>query len=75
MPLAEESRHLTTFITPFERYKLPFGISSAPELFQRRMSRILDGVVCLIDDVLVFGKSQEHNARLLAVDLKKLTSR
>ena len=33
---AEESRKLTTFITPFGRYclnKLPFGISSAPEHF------------------------------------------
>ena len=74
MALAEESRHLTMFITPFGRYqfnKLPFGISSPPELFQRRMSRILDGlegVVCLIDDILVFGKSQEeHNAWLQAV--------
>ena len=74
VPLAEESRHLTTFITPFGQYhfnKLPFGISSAPELFQRRMSKILDGlvgVVCLIDDVLVFGRNQEeHDTRLSAV--------
>ncbi len=46
IPLAKESRPLTTFITPFGRYcfnKLPFGISSAPELFQRRMNEILDG--------------------------------
>ena len=38
IPLAEESRSLTTFVTPFGRYhfnKLPFGISSAPELFQK----------------------------------------
>ena len=62
IPLADQSKLLTTFITPFGRYafnKLPFGISSAPELFQKRMSKILeglDGVVCLMDDVLVFGK-------------------
>jgi len=34
IPLAKESRELTTFIMPFGRYcfnKLPFGISSAPE--------------------------------------------
>ena len=74
VPLAEESRPLTTFITPFGRYqfnKLPFGISCAPELFQSRMNAVLDGLerfVCLIDDVLVFGKSQdEHNTRLKAV--------
>ena len=38
IPLAKPSRILTTFITPFGRYcfnKLPFGISCAPELFQR----------------------------------------
>ncbi len=73
IPLAEESRPLTTFVTPFGRYlfnKLPFGISSAPELFQKRMSRVLEGlegVVCQIDDVLVFGKDQsEHDARVTA---------
>ena len=38
VPLAEHSRLLTTFITPYGRYcfnKLPFGITSAPEHFQR----------------------------------------
>ena len=37
IPLAKESRPLTAFITPFGRYQfntLPFGITSAPELFQ-----------------------------------------
>ena len=36
--LAPESAKLTTFITPYGRYKfnrLPFGISSAPEFFQK----------------------------------------
>ena len=80
IPLARSSRLLTTFITPFGRYcfnVLPFGITSAPELFQRRMSLLLNGmpgVVCLMDDVLIFGKSQaEHDARLEAV-LKCLVS-
>ena len=74
IPLAEESRLLTTFITPYGRFcfnKLPFGISSAPELFQKRMTKILEGlngVVCLIDDVLIFGSTQtEHDSRLMAV--------
>lgn len=38
IPLHEESRMLTTFITPFGRYafcRLPFGITSAPEIFQK----------------------------------------
>ena len=72
--LSEESRLLTAFITPFGRYhfnKLPFGISCAPELFQRRMNQILEGlegVVCLMDDVLIFGTNKsEHDIRLAAV--------
>jgi len=38
IPLARNSRVLTTFITPYGRYcfnVLIFGITSAPELFQR----------------------------------------
>ena len=78
IPLAQQSRLLTTFITPYGRYcfnKLPFGISSAPEHFQKRMSRILEGlegVQCQMDDVLVFGKDrEEHDIRLAAV-LKRI---
>ena len=78
IPLSPESSPLTTFITPFGRYyfnRLPFGITSAPEHFQRRMAAILqglDGVVCLMDDVLVHGRTQqEHDERLHAV-LEKL---
>ena len=74
IPLAPESTLLTTFITPFGRYcfhRLPFGITSAPEYFQHQMTQILkdlDGVVCLMDDVLIFGKTQEeHDHRLLNV--------
>ena len=72
--LAKESRLLTTFITPHGQFcfsKLPFGITSPPEHFQRRMNEILDGlsgVVCRMDDVLVSGKDQEeHDCRLNAV--------
>ena len=42
--LDEESRLLTTFITPWGRYcfkRMPFGISSAPEFYQRCMEKIL----------------------------------
>ena len=73
IPIEEKSRHLTTFITPFGRFcfnKMPFGISSAPEHFQRRMNEILDnlpGVLCLMDDIIIHGKNQqEHKERLLA---------
>ena len=69
--LSPDSALLTTFVTPFGRYcfnRLPFGITSAPEHFQRRMSAMLhdlDGVVCLMDDILVYGRTQEeHDHRL-----------
>ena len=62
---------LTTFITPFGRFcfnRMPFGITSAPEYFQKKMSSILsgiEGVVCLIDDILVHGRDRsEHDQRL-----------
>lgn len=65
IPLSPSSHLLTTFITPMGRYcfnKLPFGISSAPEVFQCRMSEILaglPGVICLIDNTLRCGKTQK----------------
>ena len=74
IPLAKEFCPLTTFITPFGRYQfnaLPFGITSAPKLFQKRMNALLSnlkGVLCLMDDVLVYGKDQrEHDKQLEAV--------
>ncbi|KAL8599835.1 hypothetical protein ACOMHN_038408 [Nucella lapillus] len=72
--LDEESSQLTTFITPYGRYRfkrLPYGISSAPEYFQKKMDHILyglEGVLCHMDDILIFGKNKvEHDARLKLV--------
>ena len=74
IPLAEESQELTTFITPFGRFcykRMPFGISSGPEIFHREMVHILSGipgVICDIDDVLISGATQEeHDDRLHSV--------
>ena len=64
--LEEELRPLTTFLTPFGRFqfrKMPFGILAAPEFFQRQMSKILtglEGVVCVMDDMLVFGRDDKE---------------
>ena len=45
--------------------------SRAPEFFQCYMSKVLkglEGVVCLVNDVLVYGKDQkQHDERLRAV--------
>ncbi|XP_062593536.1 uncharacterized protein K02A2.6-like [Saccostrea cucullata] len=71
IPLDPESCHLTTFITPFGRYcfqRVPFGITSAPEIFQRRMSEILadiEGTDAIMDDIIIYGSTvEEHDERL-----------
>ena len=47
MKLNEESSKLCTFNTLFGRYRftrLPFGIKSAPEVFQKKMSQVLEDI-------------------------------
>ena len=73
MKLSKDSSYLTTFNTPFGRYRflrLPFGIVSAQDDFQRKMDETFEGipgVTSLVDDVIVFGKTQEdHDANLQA---------
>eukprot|EP00731_Ephydatia_muelleri_P001018 Em0001g1018a len=74
IPLDDESQQLTTFNSPFGRYcftRMPFGIKSAQEIFQKRMTQNfgdLEGVETDIDDILVWGKTEEeHHKRLKAV--------
>lgn len=74
IPLSEKSSRLCTVSTPFGRYKflrLPFGINSAPEILQKEMHGLiegLEGVTSYMDDVLVYGKDhEEHNTRLKLV--------
>ena len=76
--LSEQSSMLTTFITPFGWFcfnHLPFGITSGPEYFQKRISDILaglEGVVNMIDDTLVYGRTQEEHDKRLAATLEKI---
>ncbi|KAK7106806.1 hypothetical protein V1264_018020 [Littorina saxatilis] len=71
IPLHEDSAKLTTFITPFGRYymkRVPFGISSAPEIFQRIMTEILgdiEGVICYYDDIMLHSSANEEHDKLL----------
>ena len=80
IPLAKTSQLLTTFITPIGRFcfnKLPFGISCAPELFQKQMSAMLcglQGVLCLMDNVLIYGQDQEEDDRRLEAVLQRIQS-
>lgn len=45
--LEEDSKHLGTFHTPFERYRwfsMPFGISSASQVFQHHIHELNEGL-------------------------------
>ncbi|PFX21908.1 Transposon Ty3-I Gag-Pol polyprotein [Stylophora pistillata] len=74
IPLDEESQLLTTFNTLFGQYcyqVTPFGITSAQEVFQKRMSQHfsnLEGVETDIDDIIVHAETEEkHDHHLQAV--------
>ena len=69
--LDEESSLLTTFNSPFGRYKfkrLPFGLKVSQDIFQERMDLILErcqGATGIADDVAVYGKDDsDHDANL-----------
>ncbi|XP_055523172.1 uncharacterized protein K02A2.6-like [Wyeomyia smithii] len=74
LELDEESRSVTTFISHRGLYqfkRLPFGLVSAPEIFQRTMDEILvdcEGTYWYLDDVGVEGSTlDEHDERLTKV--------
>ncbi len=73
--LDEESSKLTTFQTPWGRYRwlrLPFGVAPAPENFQQKLDQNLEGlkgVYKIADDILVTGQGpnpeRDHDINLL----------
>ena len=47
IPLDEKSNMLTCFNSPFGRYRwlrMPFGINSSPEIWQRTMNQLVEGM-------------------------------
>lgn len=78
--LDEESSFTTTFWTPWGRkrwLKLPFGVSVAPEIYQRKQHELLvglSGIEPIADDILIVGCGetdelaiQDHDKNLLAL--------
>ena len=61
IPLDEKSSMLTCFNTPFGRYRwlrMPFGINSAPEIWQRTTNQLVEGLAgteVIHDDFLIVG--------------------
>ena len=74
IPLSDASRPLTTFITPWSRFRYcrnPQGLISAGDEFNRRTDAAFAGIrnlVKVVDDGLVHDDSfQEHYARVRAI--------
>ncbi|XP_055589043.1 uncharacterized protein K02A2.6-like [Uranotaenia lowii] len=78
LELSRESRDLTTFLTEtgmFRFTRLMFGVNCAPEVFQREMTRILEGienVIIYIDDILIYSPTLEELRKITAKVLKVL---
>lgn len=74
LELTKRSSDFCTFNTPFGRYKfnrVPFGISSAPEIFQRKNYELFGDIPNLeiyFDDMIICGKDElEHDLTLKKV--------
>ncbi|KAJ8333896.1 hypothetical protein SKAU_G00412150 [Synaphobranchus kaupii] len=78
--LDEDSSYMTTFWTPWDRkrwLKLPFGVSVAPEIYQRKQHELLaglSGVEPIADDIRIVGCGesdedaiQDHDTKLIAL--------
>ncbi|CAM4584726.1 unnamed protein product [Caretta caretta] len=78
MQVDEKSQELLTIVTHkglYRYYCLPFGIMSAPALFQRAMDQILcglPGVQCYPDDILVTGRNEVDHLKNLEATLQRL---
>ena len=78
--LTPESSLVTTFTTPFGRYRylrMPMGTRCSAEIFQREMVKHfsnLEGVEIVVDDILVHGRTQEEHHERLKKVLEKARS-
>ena len=76
--LNKESSKLVTINTHRGLYRysrLPFGVASAPAMFQQVMDTILQGipgVICYLDDILVTGRDEADHLNHLAAVLERL---
>lgn len=65
--LAEESKKFLVINTPFGLFqfqRLPFGVASAPGIFQRFMEEVVAGVpncAVYLDDIIVTGKTNDEH--------------
>ena len=78
IPLAEESRYITTFTTHIGLYRytrMNYGTNAAAELFQHTLQQHLqgiEGVRNIADDIIVYGKTKADHDRALENCLQRL---
>ena len=78
LPLDEDSMQYVTINTHRGLYRytrLPFGVASAPAIFQKLMDSVLQGipnVICYLDDILVTGVNDDVHHRNLASVFERL---
>ena len=78
LELDDESKLLTTINTHkglFRYNRLPFGIASAPAIWQKTMDQVLsglDGVQCMLDDMIITGSDDETHLQNLRNVLQRL---
>ncbi|XP_021364454.1 uncharacterized protein K02A2.6-like [Mizuhopecten yessoensis] len=78
LELDDESKKFVTINTHkglYQYNRLPFGVSSAPGIFQRVMENLLQGiphVLVRMDDILVTGVSQEEHLSHLREVLRRI---
>ncbi|XP_064468972.1 uncharacterized protein K02A2.6-like [Ornithodoros turicata] len=78
MELDEEAKKILVINTHkglFQFNRMPFGIASAPAVFQRTMEQVIAGipsVACYLDDIIVTGRNDKEHLETLEQVLSRL---
>ena len=79
--LDESSSYLCTFATPFGRYRftrMPFGLKSASEVFQKRNETAfegIEGIHIVADDIIIAASTIEEHDKILTEVLQRAAMR
>ena len=79
IPVAPEDIPKTAAITPFglwEFLRMPFGLKSAAQTFQRLMDSVLQDIDCAfvyLDDILIASSSEKEHIEDLRIVFRRLT--
>ncbi|KAK3737068.1 hypothetical protein QZH41_013874, partial [Actinostola sp. cb2023] len=79
MLLDDDSKQYVTINTHQGLYRynrLPYGVSSAPGIFQRTMETLLQGIPCVgvfLDNILITGRTEEEHLKNINETLKRLS--